>query len=122
MSQLHHEQPVCHSSLLMRGTPCFAETRVPVKSLFDCLEAGASLDEFLDQFATVKKDAARQHAGRQSSCADRRLNSMRVLLDESVPCALGFATTEHFVRTAQAAGFSGPLFTPIYLHWRNEKI
>ena len=32
---------------------------------------------------------------------------MRVLLDESVPRALGFALDGHFVRTAQACGFAG---------------
>lgn len=31
----------------------------------------------------------------------------RVLLDESVPRALGFELAGHFVRTVQAAGFSG---------------
>ncbi len=34
---------------------------------------------------------------------------MRVLLDESVPRAFGFAITGHFVRTAQTAEFSGLL-------------
>ena len=32
------------------GTPVFAGTRVPVKSLYDHLEAGDGLDEFLDSF------------------------------------------------------------------------
>ena len=32
---------------------------------------------------------------------------MRVLLDESVPRALGYARPNHFVRTAQVAGFAG---------------
>lgn len=44
---------ITQDPLLMGGTPCFAGTRVPVKSLFDYLEAGDSLDEFLDQFPTV---------------------------------------------------------------------
>ena len=44
--------------MLMSGTPCFTGTRVPVKSLFDYLEAGDSLDEFLDQFPTVTNDMA----------------------------------------------------------------
>lgn len=34
---------------------------------------------------------------------------MRVLLDESVPRALGVEITGHFVRTAQTAGFAGLL-------------
>ncbi len=32
---------------------------------------------------------------------------MRILLDESVPRALGFLILGHFVRTAQTAGFAG---------------
>ena len=34
---------------------------------------------------------------------------MRILLDESVPRALGFLIHRHFVRTTQAAGFAGLL-------------
>jgi uncharacterized protein (DUF433 family) len=37
------------------GTPCFAGTRVPVKSLFDYLTRGRSLDYFLEQFPSVKR-------------------------------------------------------------------
>ena len=40
------------------GTPVFYGTRVPVQNLFDCLEAGESLDEFLDQFPTVTREQA----------------------------------------------------------------
>ncbi len=42
----------------MSGTPGFRGTRVPVKSLLDYLAAGDSLDEFLDQFPTVKREQA----------------------------------------------------------------
>ena len=42
------------------GTPCFVGTRVPIKSLFDYLEAGDDLDEFLDQFPSVTREAAVQ--------------------------------------------------------------
>lgn len=38
------------------GTPVFFGTRVPIKNLFDCLEAGESLDEFLDDFPTVTRE------------------------------------------------------------------
>jgi uncharacterized protein (DUF433 family) len=37
----------------MSGAPCFTGTRVPVTHLFDYLEAGDSLDEFLTDFPTV---------------------------------------------------------------------
>ncbi len=38
------------------GTPVFFGTRVPVQNLFDCLENGETLDEFLDQFPTVTRE------------------------------------------------------------------
>ncbi len=40
------------------GTPVFFGTRVPIKNLFDCLEDGDGLDEFLDQFPTVTREQA----------------------------------------------------------------
>lgn len=39
----------------MSGVPCFTGTRVPVKSLFDFLEDGAPLDEFLAAFPNVTR-------------------------------------------------------------------
>jgi uncharacterized protein (DUF433 family) len=41
------------SAEYLGGTPVFTGTRVPVKTLFDYLEAGDSLAEFLDHFPTV---------------------------------------------------------------------
>ena len=43
---------------ILGGQPVFKGTRVPVESLFDHLEAGVSLDEFLDDFPTVNKEQA----------------------------------------------------------------
>ena len=43
---------------ILGGTPVFTGTRVPVASLFDYLEAGETLDEFLRQFPSVKRDQA----------------------------------------------------------------
>jgi uncharacterized protein (DUF433 family) len=40
------------------GVPVFAGTRVPVKNLFDYLEAGESLDQFLDDFPSVAREVA----------------------------------------------------------------
>ena len=40
------------------GVPVFAGTRVPVKNLFDYLEAGESLDQFLDDFPSIARDVA----------------------------------------------------------------
>ena len=43
---------------ILGGVPVFAGTRVPVKTLFDYLERGHPLDEFLDDFPTVKREHA----------------------------------------------------------------
>ena len=40
------------------GTPVFAGTRVPVKTLFDHLEADDSLEVFLDDFPSVSRELA----------------------------------------------------------------
>lgn len=42
----------------MGGTPVFFGTRVPIQNLFDCLESGENVDEFLDQFPTVTREQA----------------------------------------------------------------
>ncbi len=42
----------------MSGTRCFVGSRVPVKSLFDYLEAGDSLETFLEQFPSVSRSTA----------------------------------------------------------------
>ena len=52
-SKLITVDPEIHS-----GTPVFAGTRVPVKTLFDHLEAGDSLEVFLDDFPSVSREVA----------------------------------------------------------------
>lgn len=52
-------QRVVHSDPeILGGTPVFVGTRVPVKNLIDYLEAGDSLDEFLDAFPSVTREQA----------------------------------------------------------------
>ena len=43
---------------IMSGTPCFAGTRVPARTLIDYLEGGDSLDDFLEDFPTVTSKQA----------------------------------------------------------------
>ncbi len=43
---------------IMSGTPCFAGTRVPARTLIDYLEGGDSLDDFLEDFPTVSRKMA----------------------------------------------------------------
>jgi uncharacterized protein (DUF433 family) len=45
---------------IMSGAPVFACTRVPVRTLFDYLEAGDDLQEFLEDFPSVSRDQAMQ--------------------------------------------------------------
>jgi uncharacterized protein (DUF433 family) len=41
---------------ILGGEPVFAGTRVPIKSFFDHLEAGDSIEEFLEGFPSVKRE------------------------------------------------------------------
>jgi len=50
--------PVHSDPEILGGTPVFVGTRVPVKSLFDYIEGGETLDEFLHQFPSVKREQA----------------------------------------------------------------
>jgi uncharacterized protein (DUF433 family) len=43
---------------VMSGAPVFAGTRVPIQNLFDYIEGGEDLSEFLDDFPSVSKKAA----------------------------------------------------------------
>lgn len=43
---------------ILGGTPVFIGTRVPIKILLDYLEAGDSLNEFLDHFPSVSRQQA----------------------------------------------------------------
>ena len=45
---------------ILGGVPCFAGTRVPVKSLYDHLKLGYSIDEFLEAFPTVERGQVEQ--------------------------------------------------------------
>ena len=52
-------KPVVHRDPeILGGTPVFVGTRVPVKILFDYLEAGDSIEVFLDEFPSVRREQA----------------------------------------------------------------
>jgi len=51
------KQPiVSRSAEVMGGTVVFHGTRVPVQTLLDCLEAGESIDDFLEVFPSVTRE------------------------------------------------------------------
>ena len=50
--------PVSIDPEVMSGTPVFSGTRVPITTLFDYIEGGEDLEEFLDDFPSVQRDSA----------------------------------------------------------------
>jgi uncharacterized protein (DUF433 family) len=41
---------------IMSGAPCFAGTRVPIQNLIDYLEGGDSIEDFLEDFPSVRRE------------------------------------------------------------------
>ena len=54
------QEPITSDPEVMHGTPVFRGTRVPVKTMFEYLENGESLDDFLEGFPTVSRELAVQ--------------------------------------------------------------
>jgi uncharacterized protein (DUF433 family) len=52
---------------ILGGTPVFVGTRVPAESLFDYLKRGRSIDYFLEQFPTVKREQVQTQL-KEASC------------------------------------------------------
>jgi uncharacterized protein (DUF433 family) len=53
-----HLSAITKNQNILGGTPVFRNTRVPFQALFDYLEAGQPLDDFLNDFPTVTRAAA----------------------------------------------------------------
>ncbi len=53
---MNPEQIIQSDPEILGGTPVFSGTRVPIRSLFDHLEAGESIDGFLEGFPSVRRD------------------------------------------------------------------
>ena len=54
------EQAISRDPDVMHGTPVFRRTRVPVQTLFEYLEGGETLEDFLEGFPTVSRELAIQ--------------------------------------------------------------
>jgi uncharacterized protein (DUF433 family) len=50
------QQLISRSLHILGGTPVFAGTRVPIQTLLDYLEAGETIDAFLEGFPTVTRE------------------------------------------------------------------
>ncbi len=57
---IQKDLPINVDKEILSGTPVFTGTRVPVAALLDNLEVGVSLDGFLENFPTVKREQAVQ--------------------------------------------------------------
>ena len=85
---------------IMSGVPVFTGTRVPVSALLDNLEVGVSLDEFLENFPTVKREQA-------VSVLDSALRQGRVEPEELV--ALVPRSGPYVAKVAEVVGLTDPL-------------
>jgi uncharacterized protein (DUF433 family) len=85
---------------ILGGIPVFVGTRLPIQSLFDYLEGGETLDEFLRQFPSVK----RGQAVAALELARTTLSRVRALLDEQLPVDLAAAVQGHSVDTVVGRG------------------
>jgi len=58
MITLSKDIPITIDPEILSGAPVFTGTRVPVSALLENLQVGVSLDEFLENFPTVKREQA----------------------------------------------------------------
>ena len=53
-----HTSLVSRDPEIMSGALCFTGTRVPVQNLFDYLEGTSSLEDFLEDFPSIRREMA----------------------------------------------------------------
>jgi uncharacterized protein (DUF433 family) len=103
MADMRIEELIERNPEKMSGTPVFCGTRVPIKHLFDYLEGGESLEEFLDQFPSVSRDqalavlsASRESLLNARTSTEARLELMREAANDELFMADLNATLEDF--------------------------
>jgi uncharacterized protein (DUF433 family) len=67
--------PISIDPEVLSGTPVFRGTRVPVDALLSNIEAGLTVDEFLENFPTVTREQAQQVLGFSRSTLQRLAQS-----------------------------------------------
>ncbi|MEO5952506.1 MAG: DUF433 domain-containing protein [Chloroflexia bacterium] len=55
---MSEDELIVRDPQIISGTPVFAGTRVPIHNLFDYIEGDETLEEFLDDFPSVKREQA----------------------------------------------------------------
>jgi uncharacterized protein (DUF433 family) len=94
---------------ILGGEPLFKGTRVPIYSLFGHLEAGVTLNEFLEDFPTVTRAQAvaiLEIANKMLS-SKKLMKCMRLLLDENLPKRLKQDLLNHEVFTVRDMKWAG---------------
>ena len=74
------QEAITRDPEVMHGVPVFRGTRVPAKTLFEYLENGDSLDDFLEGFPTLSRELAVQSSRSAKSSA-----SVLVTTDQAIP-------------------------------------
>ena len=87
---------------VMSGAPVFPGTRVPVQTLLDYLEAGETINDFLEGFPSVTRSQV--IAFLEEEGPRDRIRLVRVLLDECVDWRLASEIVGHDVVTAEFVG------------------
>ncbi|MGI8635354.1 MAG: DUF433 domain-containing protein [Segetibacter sp.] len=93
----------------MGGTPVFTGTRVPVQTLFDYIEGGDDLNEFLDDYPAISKEAVIQvlEMAKKKHYRPKRC-FMKILLDENLPKQLkADFGPDYEVKTVRGMGWLG---------------
>lgn len=76
-------QAIVRDPEIMHGTPVFRGTRVPAQTLFDYIEGGETLEDFLQGFPTVSRHLAVQALEEAKHLLLARVR-MRLLIDERI--------------------------------------
>jgi hypothetical protein len=97
------ERVIVSNLEVLSGIPCFRGTRVPFKSLIDCLEGGHSLGD------TVPYGYPRDGSpgARGSKRIALRPDRVKILLDECLPLDFRYSFPGHGVYTSVRAGLAG---------------
>lgn len=90
----------------MGGTAVFHGTRVPVQTLLGYLEAGETIDDFVEGFQSVSREHVIALLGGGEGPSDRS-SGVKVFLDECVDRRLGRDMVGHDVKTAREMGWTG---------------
>lgn len=64
-------EAICTNPEILQGTPVFKGTRVPIRILFEYLEAGDNLSQFLEEFPSVSKQMAQAVLAQALAAASR---------------------------------------------------